>query len=164
MAKKLDLDKIRKEAAELQAERADVAARMAELDRRLSDDSSSLAELRAAADELADRRHYTEALDRRLAGLANQQRQAEHEEKKARIAAAQEKEHEAYNRFCEAVEAFSEGPMKELLKANRAVTDAGGLSRARDARNVIEAVQKYLRIKWMREQKDAGKMARELLA
>ncbi len=163
MAKKFDLEKIRKELAEVQAEKANVAARIAELDRRLNDDSSTLGELRAAGDEIADQRHYSRALEQREVGLTSQLKQAEEAEKQARLAALHEGQGEVKQEFREAVEQLAAGPMKALLDGDQEIRAAGGHPRTRDERKVIDGVHKYLRIKWMREHRDAGEMMKGLL-
>lgn len=143
--KKMDLAAITEELAELQAEKANTAARIAELEQRLDSGELTVKELRITADELAEARSYMAALDRRLPALSNQRREIEEAERRARLVVLHEKEREAYAEYMAALRDLADGPQAAYLAAVRAVTDARG-GATTGASNVIKAVVKQLRI------------------
>ena len=69
----------------------------------------------------------------------------EQAEQQARIAVLHEDEQALYTVFCEAVNALADGPMKDLLDAQRAVKDAGGYWQTGLARVAIGGITKFRR-------------------
>ena len=155
---KLTVGKLEKEQLELVEERAVQVARLQELNMRLESGDASLAELRTAADEMAEIRDFLKAIDLRSVAVGDQLRDLRDQERKARVAVLHAEEQDVFDQFSEAVDAFQDGPMTLLLDVHKRVTDAGGFPLYRHrARGVVGAVNTFQRNQLMHAHREARK-------